>query len=132
MKKVTIFVSPHGEIILLCDACLRLLKDARFWPLDSEGMEYAKKIKGPTEGKCGLCEAFRKDILTPQGAADLRGVSKDGVYKAIRRGKIPPIIIGGRIFVERQEIEAYLERIGKPLEDPKKDDVPPFTFENPG
>jgi excisionase family DNA binding protein len=50
-----------------------------------------------------------KQLLTPQEAADLLGLSLQAFYQRIHRGQIPIIRIGRSLRVDPEELERWLE-----------------------
>jgi excisionase family DNA binding protein len=49
-----------------------------------------------------------KATLSVYEAADLAGVCRNGMYRAVRRGEIPSLRVGGRILIPRAALEKML------------------------
>jgi excisionase family DNA binding protein len=49
---------------------------------------------------------MQQDYLTPEEAAERKGVSRQSVYTAIRRGKLPSVRMLGRLAVRREDVDA--------------------------
>lgn len=47
------------------------------------------------------------ELLTPRGAAEYRGVTRQNMDYLLRNGKIPSIVIDGRRFVRVKDLDAY-------------------------
>ncbi|MDQ6785445.1 MAG: hypothetical protein M3033_01310 [Acidobacteriota bacterium] len=56
-----------------------------------------------------------KDLITMQTAAELRGISRQGIFNLIKRGKLSVVEIDGVKFLNRNEVENYeKEKGGRP------------------
>lgn len=53
-----------------------------------------------------------KDWITQAEAARVRGVSQERIRKLIQQGRLQCAEIGGRKFVRRSEVEAFVPLVG--------------------
>jgi hypothetical protein len=61
------------------------------------------------------------ELLTITAAAARRGVTRQNMDFLLRNGKIPSIVIGGKVFVRIKDIDAYIpDAGGRPSKDPRK------------
>jgi hypothetical protein len=60
-----------------------------------------------------------EDFISQADAARIRGVSNQAIADLIRRGRLTPVKVAGRILVLRSEVEAFVAqpKLGRP---PKK------------
>lgn len=93
---------------------LRLLKEGvlpgrrvagRWWRISERGLhDWLSRRDAPP------------DLLTPAQVGDLLDLSEQAVRHRIRRGEIPGVVIGKRLFVPKAELVQSLERAaGYPL-----------------
>jgi len=54
-----------------------------------------------------------KDFYSVREVAEKFGISKDGVYRLIRKKEIPVHKIGGAIRISQADLEDYLKRVKK-------------------
>ena len=58
------------------------------------------------------------ELVSQKQAADIRGVSVQAIHKLIKRGRLTPIEVGGKLFLLRKEVEAFRPTItGRPRKD---------------
>ena len=62
-------------------------------------------------GNDGFGEEF-KDWITHAEAARVRGVSQERIRKLAQQGRLQGAEIGGRKFVRRSEVEAFVPLVG--------------------
>lgn len=73
------------------------------------------------------------DLLTPAQVGDLLDLSEQAVRHRVRRGEIPGVVIGKRLYIPKKELVEQLERQAqRPLNTLRKVlDLPPVGEEEP-
>ncbi|QHN03813.1 helix-turn-helix domain-containing protein [Granulicella sp. WH15] len=64
-----------------------------------------------TSNKSDQADHFQ-DWITQAEAARIRDVSPQGISDLIRRGRLQTLLIGGKTFVRRSEVEAFKPTTG--------------------
>ena len=67
-----------------------------------------KAAPGSHVGQDGATATYRPDDL-----ARMLGISRNGVYTALRNGKIPHIRIGRRFVIPKAAVESWFQSIGR-------------------
>jgi excisionase family DNA binding protein len=52
------------------------------------------------------------ELLTITAAAERRGVTRQNIDYLLRNGKIPGVVIGGKVFVRIKDLDAYIPDAG--------------------
>jgi excisionase family DNA binding protein len=73
------------------------------------------------------------DLLTPAQVGDLLDLSEQAVRHRVRRGEIPGVVLGKRLYIPKAELVDRLERqAGRPLNTLRKVlDLPPREADDP-
>jgi hypothetical protein len=62
------------------------------------------------------------ELVSQQQAAEVRGVSIQAIHKLIKRGRFTVVEVGGKKFLLRKEVEAFVpRRTGRPRKNPPAD-----------
>lgn len=117
-------VSPNVVTRLLKEGVLPGKRVAgRWWRISERGLhEWLSSRRNPAP-----------DLLTPAQVGDLLDLSEQAIRHRIRRGEIPGVAIGRRLFIPKAELVTQLERqAGRPLNTLRKVlDLPPVGEEEP-
>ena len=62
-----------------------------------------------------------KKLVTPTEAARIRGVSIQAISQLIKRGSLKTVDIGGRLFLDRDEVESFTpSKGGRPKKEERR------------
>lgn len=117
-------VSTHVVLRLLKEGVLPGKRVAgRWWRISERGLHEWLSSRRTTA----------PDLLTPAQVGDLLDLSEQAVRHRVRRGEIPGVVIGKRLYIPKRELAEQLERqAGRPLNTLRKVlDLPPVGEEEP-
>lgn len=52
------------------------------------------------------------DLISQKEAAEIRGVSTQGINSLVKRGKLKTFVIAGKVLLSRREVESYTPNKG--------------------
>ena len=52
------------------------------------------------------------DLISQKQAAQIRGITLQGINSLVKRGKLKTYTVGDKIFLSRKEVESYVPSVG--------------------